>query len=341
MRLNILIQIRNFVSTKNSRNVLARSMGIQSATITSSLPGTFVPSNYVTTEKNSTIESNRLPVARQASVAPNYFTTFKVPLIKGRFFDSRDLKDAQKVVIVNKMLAQQFWPGMDAVGQRLRLGELNENNPWLTVVGVVSNVQQDEVDEELSPTLYLPIEQEVPRFISIALRTTGNPMRYSESLRKAVQDIDPDLPVYWVRLLEEWIQIGRFATSFLATLFGIFALAAILLAATGQYAVLAYTVNQRKREIGLRRALGAVDKELVNMFLSSGLRQFAIALVIGLPIAFGFATLISSELFSVRAFDPFTFFIVPAALLVVSLFASVVPAKRALKVDPAIALRNE
>ena len=320
---------------------LGAIQGIQSATITSSLPGTFVPSNYVTTEKNSTTESNLLPVAHQASIAPNYFTTFKVPLIKGRFFDSRDHKDAQKVVIVNKMLAEQFWPGADAVGQRLRLGELNENNPWLTVVGVVSNVQQDEVDEKLSPTLYLPIEQEVPRFVSIVLRTTDNPMRYSESLRKAVQEIDPDLPVYWVRLLDEWIQIGRFGTSFLATLFGIFAIAAILLAATGQYAVLAYTVNQRKREIGVRRALGAVDKELVNMFLNSGLKQFAIALIIGLPIAFGFATLISSELFNVKAFDPFTFFIVPAALLVVSLFASVVPAKRALKVDPAIALRNE
>ena len=252
---------------------LGAIQGIQSATITSSLPGTFVSSNYVTTEKNSTIESNRLPVAHQASIAPNYLTTFKVPLIKGRFFDSRDHKDAQKVVIVNKMLAEQFWPGADAVGQRLRLGEINENNPWLTVVGVVSNVQQDEVDEELSPTLYLPIEQEVPRFISIALRATDNPLRYSESLRKAVQEIDPDVPVYWVRLLDEWIQIGRFGTSFLATLFGIFALAAILLAATGQYAVLAYTVNQRKREIGLRRSLGAVDKELVNMFLNSGLNN--------------------------------------------------------------------
>jgi ABC-type antimicrobial peptide transport system permease subunit len=166
-------------------------------------------------------------------------------------------------------------------------------------------------------------------------------MRYAETLRKTVQEIDQDLPVYWVRTLEEWIRINRFGTSFLASLFGIFALAAILLAATGQYAVLAYSVNQRKKEIGVRRALGAIDSELVNMFVTSGLKQFAIALLIGLPIAFGFASLISSELFAVKAFDPVTFFIVPAALLFVSFIAAIFPAKRALKIDPAIALRSE
>jgi predicted permease len=297
--------------------------------------------NYVTTERNSSVSFERLPSANRASIAPNYFSTFKVPLIQGRTFDARDHKDAQPVAIVNKMMAEKFWPGESAVGRRIRLGEPQENNPWVTVVGVVSNVQQDQIDEELRPTIYLPIEQDVTRFISIALRTSGNPMRYAETLRKTVQDIDQDLPVYWVRTLEEWIQINSFGTSFLASLFGIFAFAAILLAATGQYAVLAYTVNQRKREIGLRRALGAVDSELVNMFLSSGLKQFVIALLIGLPIAFGFATLISSELFSVKAFDPLTFLIVPAALLVISLIAAIFPAKRALKVDPAIALRSE
>jgi putative ABC transport system permease protein len=321
---------------------LNQFQGIESATITSSLPGTFIPLNYVvSTDKKSSTESDRLPVAQQASIAPNYFTTFKVPLIKGRFFDTRDHKDAQPVVIVNKMMAERFWPGEDVIGRRLKLGDPNENNPWLTIVGVVNNVQQDEINEDLRPTLYLPIEQDVPRFISVAIRTKGNPMRYAESLRKTIQDVDPDLPIYWVQPLEEWIQISRFATSFLATLFGIFAIAAILLAATGQYAVLAYTVNQRKREIGVRRALGAVDKELLNLFLGSGLKQFAIALLFGLPIAFGFATLISSELFNVKAFDPFTFFIVPATLLIVSMLAAIIPAKRALKIDPAKALRAE
>src|SRR4029079_13577974 len=163
-------------------------------------------------------------------------------------------------------------------------------------VGVVSNVLQQDADQKQSPGVYFPLSQDPSRFISIALRTEGVPGKYAEALRKTVEKLDPDLPVYWLRTLEEWIQINRFGSNFLASLFGIFAFVAIALAAAGQYAVLAYTVSQRTKEIGLRRALGALDQKIINLFLNQGLRQLAIALIIGLPLSLIFGKLLSGEL---------------------------------------------
>ena len=315
--------------------------GVESATISTSLPGTFASSNTIAPENYVPKEGSRLPAAHQVGIAPNYFSSFKAPILKGRAFDSRDRQDGQPVVIVNQLLAEKFWPLQNPIGRRLRLGEVQEKNPWLTVVGVVGNVQQDEVTDEVRPTVYVPIEQNAAQFMSIALRVSGDPMQYAETLRKAVQEVDPDLPVYWIRTLDEWVEISRFGTSFLATLFGAFAVIAIILATAGQYAVLAYSVGQRKREIGIRRALGALDRAVLNLFVTHGLKQFAIALVVGLPLALGFATLISSQLYAVSSFDPVTVVIVSVSLLLASFLAAILPAQRALKVNPAVALRTE
>jgi putative ABC transport system permease protein len=156
-----------------------------------------------------------------------------------------------------------------------------------------------------------------------------------------VEQLDPDLPVYWVRSLEEWITLNRFDSTFMATLFGIFAIVAIVLAAAGQYSVLAYTVGQRTKEIGVRRALGALDQTILKLFLNQGVKQFLIALVIGLPIAMGFARILANQFVGVGSFDPVTLIIVPLALFLVTVIAAIFPARRALRVDPAVALRAE
>jgi putative ABC transport system permease protein len=242
---------------------------------------------------------------------------------------------------VNQILAEKFWKAENPIGRRLRLGQNEDQGDWLTVVGVVPNVMQDELEEELNPAVYLPVAQSESRFISVIVRTQGDPLNLSDDLRKSVEQLDPDLPVYWVRSLEEWITLNRFDSTFMATLFGIFAIVAIVLAAAGQYSVLAYTVGQRTKEIGVRRALGALDQTILNLFLNQGLKQFLIALLIGLPIAMGFARILQSQFVGVSSFDPTTLVVVPLTLLLVTIIAGIFPARRALRVDPAVALRAE
>ncbi|MCI0604169.1 ABC transporter permease [bacterium] len=310
------------------------------ATLSTSLPGTFTGFDFFSTDKMKGDES-RKPIAWQIVIAPNYFQVLEIPVFKGRSFDSRDHKDGQKVAIVNQMLVDKFWQGENPIGRRLRLGQNQDQGEWLTVVGVTPNVLQNELEEELMPAVYLPIAQTEARFISLIVRTQGDPMHLSDSLRKTVEELDPDLPVYWLRPLEEWIRLNRFDSTFMATLFGIFAIVAIALAAAGQYSVLAYTVGQRTKEIGVRRALGALDQTILKLFLNQGLRQFLIALLIGLPIAMGFARLLANQFVGVSSFDPTTLVVVPMALLLVTVVAAIFPARRALRVDPAVALRAE
>ncbi|MGH9857558.1 MAG: ABC transporter permease, partial [Acidobacteriota bacterium] len=273
------------------------------ATLSTSLPGTSTGYNYLVTDQMKG-DSERMPVAWEIVIAPNYFDVMEIPILSGRAFDSRDHKDTQKVAIISQLSAEKFWPGQSAIGRRLRLGEIENQGDWITVVGIVPTIVQDELDEGLYPAVYLPYMQSESRFMSMIVRTQGDPGKLSETLRKAVAQLDPDLPVYWTRPLEEWITLNRFDSNFMATLFGIFAVVAIVLAAAGQYSVLAYTVGQRTKEIGVRKALGALDRAILKLFLNQGMAQFFLALAIGLPLAIGFGKLMSGEFFGVTAFDP-------------------------------------
>jgi putative ABC transport system permease protein len=319
---------------------LATLPGTKGATLSTSLPGTFTGYNFLVTDQMKG-ESDRMPLAWEIVIAPNYFEVMEIPMLNGRAFDSRDQKDSQKVAIISQLAAEKFWPGQSAIGRRLRTGEIENQSDWITVVGIVPSIVQDELDEGLHPAVYLPYTQSESRFMSMIVRTAGEPGGLSETLRKAVAQLDPDLPVYWTRPLEEWIELNRFDSNFMATLFSIFAFVAIVLAAAGQYSVLAYTVGQRTKEIGVRKALGALDRAILKLFLNQGMSQFLLALVIGLPLAIGFGKLMSREFFGVTAFDPVTLTVVPATLFVISVVASIFPARRALQVDPAVALRAE
>ena len=330
-------QIRFYDSLLEKLRSLPQSKG---ATLSTSLPGTFTGYNFLVTDQMKD-DPERMPVAWEIVIAPNYFDVMEIPVLSGRRFDSRDHQDAQKVAIISQLAVEKFWPGESAIGRRLRLGEKENQGEWVTVVGVVPTVVQEELDEEIYPAVYLPYTQSESRFMSMIVRTSDDPARSSETLRKAVAQLDPDLPVYWTRPLEEWIELNRFDSNFMATLFGIFAVVAILLAAAGQYSVLAYTVGQRTKEIGVRKALGALDQAILKLFLRQGMTQFFLALAIGLPLAIVFGKLMSSEFFGVSAFDPVTLIVVPAMLFVISVVAAIFPARRALQVDPAVALRAE
>ena len=322
---------------------MAALPGATSAGVTTSLPAQDAGGTFVQPEGMTAQRSEDLPEAYEVAVTPGFFATHRIEVLRGRAIAAQDRAEAAPVVVVSQALAQRLWPGKDAVGERLRLGRLgDEKEQWRTVVGVVPNVMHDLEDARAGiAALYLPFAQRPSRFISFAIRTSGDPQALARAARDAVAGLDPDLPIYWLRPLQEWVDAAAFDHRLLATLFGIFGLFAVALAAAGIYAVLAYGVNQRTREIGVRRALGARNSGIVRMVLNQGLLQIGIGLGVGLLLSVGFAQLLSNFLYGVTSFDPFTFLGVSALLLLVAVVASVVPTRRALGVQPMEALRYE
>jgi ABC-type antimicrobial peptide transport system permease subunit len=206
---------------------------------------------------------------------------------------------------------------------------------------VVANVLLDQLDDPVRPSAFAPLAQDPQRFLTVAVHTRGEPMAFAQTLRETVRSIDQDIPVYWVRTLDNWIWAGNFTSRIVSALFGVFAFIAVVLSAAGIYSVLAYSVSQRTREIGVRRAMGAVDGRIINMILGQGAMQLVIGLGTGLLCAIGFAQFLSSMLRGVSPFDPPTLLGVALILCLVSLVASLLPALRAMRVTPMEALRHE
>jgi predicted permease len=312
---------------------------VETATLSTSLPGTFAYSREVFPEGLDREENRQF--AQVVTVAPDYFDMFGVQVLAGRPLRETDRSDNQPVALVNNLFVQRYWAGESPVGKRLRFGR-ESDTPWVTVVGLVPNIVQDEIEEGSHPAVYLPLAQDPQQFMSLAVRARGGePMALAEPVRRTVLAMDRDLPLYWVRTLEDWIKMGRFQTHFLASLFVLFAAGGLLLGGVGQYALLAYAVSLRSREIGVRRALGAMNGSVLGLLLRQSLRQLIIGLSIGLLLSLGFARFMSSVLYRVEPFDPATFFVVSAVLMATAVLAGLMPARRALSVDPIIVLRCE
>ena len=220
-------------------------------------------------------------------------------------------------------------------------GRGNNNAQWLTVIGVSSRVLLDQANDPYHPAVFVPLSQAPSRFITVAVRTVGEPINFAQRLRETVSALDPDTPVYWVRTLDDWIWAANFTPRLVSILFGIFALIALILSAVGVYGVLAYSVTQRTLEIGVRRAVGASGSRIINLIVGQGMLQLGIGLGAGLLLALVFSRFLSSMLHGVSAFDPFTLVTVVVVLIAVGLFASLMPALRAIRVDPVKALRSE
>ncbi|HET6630163.1 MAG TPA: ABC transporter permease [Woeseiaceae bacterium] len=287
-------------------------------------------------------DSDQLPWTRYAGAMDNYADVIGLELLRGRWFDDRERAGSEPVVIVDQRFAEEAFPGGDPVGQQVFLGDPDsQESGWHTVIGVTEGTVMSQLDDPDWPTVFVPLVQAPQRFLTVAVHTRGGPLAFSQSLREAVYELDPDIPVYWVRTLDDWIWAGNFTSHVVSTLFGIFAFVAVALAAAGIYSVLAYSVAQRTREIGVRRALGALDGRILNMILRQGAWQLGIGLSIGLACAVLFARLLASELAGVSPFDPPTLLGVALILCAVALFASLIPALRAMRVNPMEALRYE
>jgi predicted permease len=277
------------------------------------------------------------PVHEFAIVSPRYFATLRLPLLAGRDFSDADTLDTERVAIVNEYFAQKFWPGLDPVGRRFRSG-----GAWRTVVGVARAGRYNRVDEAPHPFFYLPYLQGVPDLdLDVCVRTTGEPTAFAGNLRAVLRALDPGVELLRTTSLRSYSSMALFAqqlTSVLLTLLGAIAL---LLAAMGVYAVVAYAVAQRTQEFGVRIAVGAEPRRLLLQVLGEGLRLGLTGIAIGAALAFGVTRLLHGFLYGVSPLDPATFTAVAAILALVAIAACYLPARRAMRVDPIVALRAE
>jgi putative ABC transport system permease protein len=284
-------------------------------------------------------------LAGYRSVTPGYLSTIGLPLLNGRFISEQDTERGAAVVVINRSMAQQFFPGQSPIGQHLQLGALpTDQVPWMEVVGVVGDAKTALTSDPQSE-MYVPFRQVdalLPQyFLSIVVRTDGRPMALASALRDAVRQTDPGQPVVKMRTMEENISTSVVQPKFRATLLTIFSGLALVLAAIGIYGVIAYSVTQRTREIGIRMTLGADSPAVLRMILKQGLTLAVVGVGLGLAGALGLTRFLESFLFQVNTFDPITFAGVAAVLITVSLAACWIPARRATHVDPIVALRYE
>jgi putative ABC transport system permease protein len=284
----------------------------------------------------------QLPSADITRVTPDYFRAMGVRVLEGRVFTARDTADAPPVAIVDETFARAHYPGESALGRRLRFGALDdEKAKWLEIVGVVGHVKNYGVDEASRVEVYLPYEQSPVSGVTLVVRAAADPAALTGSLRAAVKAADPELPLYAVRTLPEIVSDRTAQRRLAATLIAVFAVVALALAAVGIYGVMSYAVAQRTQEIGIRMALGAERREILRMVLRHGTLMAVSGVGLGLAAAFGLARLITSLLFQTSAADPPTFSIVPVVLIAVAVLACWVPARRATRVDPLVALRSQ
>ena len=264
-----------------------------------------------------------------------------IPLRSGRFFTEQDDLTMPIVVIVDEHMADELWPGQNPIGKRIHIVEMESKDPWQTVVGVVGRVKQDSLDSEPRIAFYVPHTQFPTRAMTVALRSSVNPAAMVGAVKNELRNLDPDLPMYSVRTMEQRVDESLARRRFLMLLLGGFAGSALLLATIGIYGVMAYLVNQGTREIGIRIALGASQRNVLGLVVRRGMALALSGVMIGLAAAFLLTRLIRSLLFGVQATDPITFAAISLLLFFIALLASYIPARRAARIDPMVSLRSE
>jgi predicted permease len=275
------------------------------------------------------------------TASTGYFETMKIPLIRGRFFTGQDTKESARVVIVDENMARTYWPNVDPIGKRLKYGGADSTAPWMSVVGVVGSVKQYALETDSRVALYTPHLQSGAGSLSIAVRTTADPLGLAAAVTREARALDPNLPLYDVKTMEQQLSESLARRRFAMLMLGLFAVIALLLASVGIYGVISYTVAQRTREIGIRVALGAQTRDVLHLIVRHGMSLTGIGVALGLVAAIAATRLMVSLLFGVSATDPLTYVVIASLLALVAFAACWIPARRATKVDPMIALRCE
>jgi len=317
--------------------------GVRNAAISSgnSVPLVGPHSPGVFTIEGDAVTNNNIPTVQTAVVSPDYFRTLETPLKRGRFFTDADDRPAPRVVIVDEALAERYFTNRDPVGLRIKRGGPSADQPWMTIVGVVGNMKSDGFDQPDQPHLYFPIFQFPQYAMAIYLRTDVAPSTMTAALREQVRAADRDLPVFGEQTMAQVAAESVSRRKFAMQLVGLFGILALLLAGVGIYGVIAYSVTQRTREIGIRVALGASRSAILRWVLKQGMILTVAGIALGLLVAFFLTRLLRSLLFGIAATDFVTYGALALLLTVVALIACYVPARRATKVDPLVALRYE
>ena len=324
---------------------IAALPGAQSVGATTALPlNNENNARYFTSEGRASDSPGDYTLSNHRLISPGYLQTLGVPLIKGRHLSEQDLNDAAPVVLINQAFARAFFAGQEPLGKRLKMGETADSPfPWMTVIGVVGDVKHSSLEAEAKPEIYRPFlrQRDTERKMTFVVRTAREPETMTSAVRRQIQSLDSNQPIASVSSMEQLLDRSFSRRRFSLLLFGVFAIAALALAAAGIYGVISYTVARNTREIGIRMALGAEPRNVMKLVVGQGLALAATGLVIGLIAASALTRLMGALLFGVSATDPLTLIAAPMLLAFVALLACYVPARRATKVDPIVALRCE
>jgi predicted permease len=294
------------------------------------------------TRQDIHVEGDKTPPGEERpgwinSVSPKYFETIRIPLLVGRSFTARDTKSAPKVAIVNQAFARRYFGSANALGRHFGIGDVNN----IEIVGIARNGKYQDVREKTPELVYVPFEQNLEGWMNLCVRTVGDPAKVTAAIRREVQSVDTNVPVYNIRTLEAQLDESLSQERLVATLSSWFGVFALLLASIGLYGVLAYSVTRRTNEIGLRMALGAERGGVIWMVLREALLLVGTGIAMGVPLAFALARSVSSLLYGLKPTDSLTISAAVVLLFVVAAVASYLPALRASRVDPMVALRYE
>jgi predicted permease len=326
------------------KNLIARVSslpGVEAASATATVPLSGDGwGRSLTVEGFPVLPLGQAPMIQHTVVTPGYFRTMAIPLLAGRDFNDADAKDSPDVTIIDERLAHEYWPNESPIGKRVRFGPPEDNEPWHTIVGVVGTVRHQRMQEDTRKSVYLPHQKIPVSGLAVMARTNSNPEELAGAIRREVAQLDPDLPVS-VSTMDEVVAESIWQPRLYATLFGAFAGGALLLALIGIYGVMAFLVQTRTHEIGVRMALGASTRDVFKLIVGRGMKLTAVGVLIGVGGAIALTRLMHSLLFNTSATDPITFIVISLLLSVAAFLACYLPARRAAKVDPLIALRYE
>ncbi len=315
---------------------LAALPGAQSVSMSSWVPLGFQLSSSITQPEGYVAQPHESMDVPNANVGPNYLRTMQIPVVEGREFTPEDKEGSQPVVVVNQEFVRRYWPGQDAIGKKLNADGLN-----FTVVGVARNSDYNNLHEVAEPFFYVPIYQDYSRGPIFHVRVAGDPLAYTGALEKAVHQLNADMPVLDESSLATRVQVASTGTRIAGTFVGAFGVLALVLAAVGIYGVIAYTTRERTHEIGIRLALGAQRNDVLKLVLMQGLQMTLAGLALGCVLALVSTRFLQSTLFGVTATDAVTYMTVAILLAVVAMAACWIPAWRAMRVDPMVALRYQ
>jgi predicted permease len=316
--------------------------GIEAAGVASHMPFAGTEEWPITVESVANAGAQTQSIDTR-TVSADYFNTMQIPLVGGQVFSSDDGPQAAPVVVVNESMVNRYWSNQDPLGKRIKIGNADSKSPWFVVKGVVKDSAQAALDQETRPEVYFALGQMAGRYrrMNLAVRTSVDPKSTLAAIQSAIREVDKDQPVYQIQTVDEMIGDTVGTRRFALMILIVFAVLALVLAVSGIYGVISYSVTQRTQEIGIRMALGARGADVLRLVLVQFMRLTVVGVALGLVAAYALTRLMSSLLFGVTATDITTFVLVPISLGLVALVACLIPARRATRVDPLVALRYE